>query len=657
MAAQVHRGSLTTMQRDRLVPSLQKELAGLRARRDALRQAAALPDAELRPTLDAALAELDAAIDALAEPTDDSDGSEGGGQFATALHAERGLLRALFQDAPVPLFLLERDGTVRRVNRAAGVLLDTGTGYATGKLFTAFINLPSRAAVQTQLAAAIRTGSARHVRCELLTATGTSQCELTAGPARLRGDDDKLIVAITQPAGRAARGKAGRDGSAKPARGSQGAPVVTAMTRRLDLLTAVTRLLLENASHNEAVTLQRCARLLAQALGAWVIVDVVRGHRLQRQFVAGPEDQRSVELARQVAASDPQPGSIPCTVHDTGNSQLIAHTEDAGMLGDGPGGVPLLMMLGATSVLSVPLTDGEQTYGALTLARPANQGHFEMADLGLVEELGEQLALAINVDRMVRRHTGIADALRACLLPPRLPGLPGMEIAATHLPATQSTEMGGDFYDVYQAGADWAVSVGDVCGRGDGVAAAGAAARHAIRVIAHSEPDPAAILAGANDIMLAEEFGSRFVTACTAHMRWEANSLRVVIACAGHPGPVLARPDGRAQQLSGGGLPLGIFPDAELAIEKHDLSAGDVLVFFTDGLTDARDPATGHFGDRLTAEVAALAGQPPAQILARLQELALQSCGGSTRDDITMLAMRVTGPPEDAIGGLARASQ
>src|SRR6266571_1725312 len=491
MAARVHRGSLTTMQRDRVVPPLRNELAGLRTRRDALRQAAALPDAELRPTLDAALAELDAAIDALAEPPDDSDGSEGDGQFATALHAERGLLRALFQDAPVPLFLLERDGTVRRVNRAAGVLLDTGTGYATGKLFTAFVNLPSRAAVQTQLAAAIRTGSARHVRCELLTATGTSQCELTAGPARLRGDDDKLIVAITQAARPATRGKAGRDGGAKPARGSQGAPVVT---------------------------------------------DVARGHRLQRQFVAGPEDQRSAELARQVAASDPQPGSIPRTVHDTGSSQLIAHAEDAGILGDGPGGVPLLMLLGATSVLSVPLSDGEQTYGALTLARPANQGHFEMADLGLVEELGEQLALAINVDRMVRRHTGIADALRACLLPPRLPGLPGVEIAATHLPATQSTEMGGDFYDVYRAGADWAVSVGDVCGRGDGVAAAGAAARHAIRVIAHSEPDPAAILAGANDIMLAEEFGSQFVTACTAHMRWEGNSLRVVFGCAGHPG-------------------------------------------------------------------------------------------------------------------------
>lgn len=73
-----------------------------------------------------------------------------------------------------------------------------------------------------------------------------------------------------------------------------------------------------------------------------------------------------------------------------------------GRCGTGPGGVPLLMLLGATSLLSVPLNDGERSYGVLTLARQANEGSFEIADLGLVEELGEQLALAVRVDRMWR---------------------------------------------------------------------------------------------------------------------------------------------------------------------------------------------------------------------------------------------------------------
>jgi len=164
--------------------SARKELADLAARRDALRQTAALEGANLRPTLDAALAELDAAVDALAAAQDGSAAGPPDEAALDALHAERRLLRALFHEAPVALILVERDGTVRRVNQAAGALLDTGSGYATGRSFTAFVNLPSRAAVDSLLAAVIRTGQARQVRCELLTGTGTTECELTAGLAR-----------------------------------------------------------------------------------------------------------------------------------------------------------------------------------------------------------------------------------------------------------------------------------------------------------------------------------------------------------------------------------------------------------------------------------------------------------------------------------------
>jgi serine phosphatase RsbU (regulator of sigma subunit)/PAS domain-containing protein len=646
--------------------SARKELADLAARRDALRQAATLGDTSLRPTLDAALAELDAAIDALAAAHDGTGGGPSDESTLDALHAERRLLRALFHEAPVALILVERDGAVRRVNQAAGELLGTGSGYATGRPFTAFVNLPSRAAVDSLLTAVIRTGKPRQVRCELLTGAGTTECELIAGLARPRGDTDQLIVAVREagppasPGGPAktAHKKAGRPEAARdvpsPARGTAtraeagrdaASPLITAMTRRLDLMTAVARLLLENAPLNETVALQRCARLLAGELAAWVIVDVARGQRLRRQCVMGGEDQPSAELARAVAAQDPQPGSLPHTVHDTGSSQLITRADDAGILGESPDGVPLLMQLGATSVLSVPLSDGGHCYGALTLARHPSAGHFEIADLGLVEEIGEQLALAITMDRKVRRHTQVADALRYSLLPRELPGVPGVEVATTHLAATENPEVGGDFFDVYRTPKGWGVAIGDVCGRGEGVAAASAAARHAIRAVAHSSHDPADVLAVANQIILAQEFTGRFVTACIAHLQWRGGSLEVALGSAGHPAPLLLRPDGGLRQLGGGGLPLGIFPDAGPGLEQHELSAGDTLIFYSDGLADAHRPGQGYFDDQLPGEVGALAGRTPGQILARLQEVALEFCQGKVHDDITMLALRVGEPP------------
>ncbi len=140
------------------------------------------------------------------------------------------------------------------------------------------------------------------------------------------------------------------------------------MTRRLDLVTAANRILLENITYSEQVAVQQYARLLARELAAWVIIDVERDQRLRRQMVAGPDTQQARSWPGTVAAVDPQPGSAPFQVHESGSAMLIAHAEDAGALGDGPDGMPLLMLLGATSLLCVPLTDGERSYGVLTLA-------------------------------------------------------------------------------------------------------------------------------------------------------------------------------------------------------------------------------------------------------------------------------------------------
>jgi serine phosphatase RsbU (regulator of sigma subunit)/PAS domain-containing protein len=619
------------------------QAARLKASGDALRQAAALPRAELEPVLEAALAELDGAIEALAARDGRTASEDLAGDPAGGAHAERRLLQAVFQQAPVPLFLLGLDGTVRRANSAAGQLVGSGPGYPTGKPFTAFVDLPFRAAVQSQVAAVIRTGEPRTLRCGVLTVDGAAEREVTVSPVQARGDSGQLIVTVGAPG-------PGPEPDPADSAGRESPPpdgALRAVTRRVDLVTAASRILLENVGRSESATMQRFARLLARELAAWLILDVERHQRLRRQLAVGPEDQPSDDLARAVAAVDPSPDSAACQAYESGSSLLLAHAEDPGILGEGPDGVPLLMQLGATSVLCVPLSDGEHSYGALTLARLAGHGHFGMADVGLVEELGEQLALAIKADRMLRDRTEIAEALQSSLLPRHPRQIPGVEVAAGHLPATRARDAGGDFYDIYPARSGWGVSIGDVCGRGEDAAAVTAAARHAIRVLAHWDSDPAGVLCRANEIMMEEEFGGRFVTASVGHLEWRDGRLRVVLASAGHPWPVLARPDGRTQVLPGGGLPLGIFADAEPATQEIDLDPGDLLFFFSDGLISACSPDMAYFEDHITDELAALGGEPAARVVSRMRDMVLAFCGGQLRDDVTMLALRAGEPPGD----------
>ena len=420
------------------------------------------------------------------------------------------------------------------------------------------------------------------------------------------------------------------------------------MARRMDLLTAVTRLLLENSTFSESLTLQRCARLLAGEFASWVIVDVVRGRRLRRQFAVGPSGEETESVARAARDADPEPGSLPWQVHETRKSLLQARSEDTGMLGAGPDGVPLMMKLGATSVLSVPIADRERGYGVITLCRRADEGSFQIADLALAEELGAQLAVAMRVDRLFRRRSEVAEALQASLLPRVLPDVPGIELAAAYMGATEGLDVGGDFYDVYRIPGGWGLAIGDVTGKGEEAAALTAAARYAIRVMAHWEPDPVEVLTKANEVLLAEQSGGRFVTAKTAHMAWRGDSLHIALGTAGHPGPAVIRSDGRVEMLGGGGLPLGLFPAAQPGLEEVELAQGDLLFFYTDGLTETRSPDLEYFEERLQDELVKLAGRSAAEVVAGIQARAEAFSAGEMRDDLTVLALRVTGPPRGA---------
>jgi len=624
-------------------------LADLAGRRDALRQAVGLPGADPGSLVEAALTELDGAIDALsvaltAAPVGRSDAPPDGQPGS----AERRLLHAAFQRTPAALFLLDQDSTIRRANDRAAALLGFPAGYATGKPLTSFVDLPFRATLQTQLAAVARTGEDRKANCRVLTSTGPLDATLTAAAVELPGDPPLFMVTVA-PVGADSDVAASRAAAAAAAAAGAGAviedaadPAITAMTKRLDMVTAVTRLLLDNSTFSEAVTLQRCARLLAGELADWVIIDIDRGGQLRRQFAAGLRDGQADKLVRTVRSIDPDPESAPWQVHSTGKSVLLAHADDPSVLGTGPGGTPLLMRLGATSLICVPISDGSTGYGALTLARQAANGPFSVADLGLAEDLGQHLANAIRVDRMFRRKSEAAESLQASLMPASLPTVPWLEFAAAYIGAQQWQETSGDFYDVFPASDGWAIAIGDVCGKGQDAAAMTAAARHSIRALAHVHDAPADVLTAANQVLLAGDYGERFVTASLAFLRQHEGRVQVRLGGCGHPGPALVRADGRVEILEADGMPLGLFDGSEASKLEVELRRGDLLFFYTDGVTEARSADLAFFEDRLADELASVAGGSAAETVHAVQELVTSFSDGDLRDDVTMLAVRVS---------------
>ncbi|WUH97866.1 SpoIIE family protein phosphatase [Spirillospora sp. NBC_00431] len=667
---------------DQLEPeSLLREISDLEGRIGELRQAAGMPAPDLRATLDAALVELELALTVLRTMGTEHAGEQGG---SAAAESERRVLRTVFQDAPVPLFLLDRNTSVRRVNRQAAAMLGTSSGYVSGKQFTAFCDMATRAAVRSQLAAVVRTGRRRRVQVRFLGRDRPVDAVVTLARVWIRGEPDPMVVvaagSTNTPSGDDTADRA-KDKQVKqvpagpaPARGQaragQGVPpddeAVATIVHRMDVVATAGELLLDEPVFNETVAVRRCARLLAAELADWAFIDLIgpagggpgaSSHSggahvagsasraaplLRRQVVMGPEDERSVEAARTLGEVDPAEGTLPHTVFVTRQSALRPHVENLDVLGVCPDGQPVCGKIGATSVLSVPVEDGDRAIGTITLAASGEYGPFDLMDLGVVQRLGRYLALVIRAARLYRRRAEVAETLQAGLLPRSLPPIPGVSVAAKYLTSTHGSEVGGDFYDVFRTENGWGLILGDVCGKGEDAAAVTATARHCARLASRWKARPGDVLGVVNEALLDED---RFVTAVMAGLTMETEKVIVSLGTAGHPPAIVVRADGVIRSASRGGVPLGLFEDFEPGLDTVDLAVGDTLFLHSDGVLEACDMMRQEFGqERLLEALAGHAGDTPQGMLAGVERALLEYCDGDLRDDVSMLALRVEPP-------------
>lgn len=273
---------------------------------------------------------------------------------------------------------------------------------------------------------------------------------------------------------------------------------------------------------------------------------------------------------------------------------------------------------------------------------------FDERDLRLLLAFGNQTAIAIQRARLLdlaiekrrmEEEIRIARRIQRRLLPSTDPVFRGLDIAAFNHP---SLEVSGDVYDFIEITADQlGILIGDVAGKGIPAGILMATFQASMRAEIRNNYAISVILGKVNRLMRESSEETAFVTA--VYGVFDRARRRLTYSNAGHNPPLLLRGTGEVEWLVAGGTVLGAFPDAEYSETFVDLNPGDLLVFYTDGITEAAAPSGAMFGpEGLLATLRACAPQESARGVCRsILEAVHRHCGHTQmQDDLTAIVLR-----------------
>jgi serine phosphatase RsbU (regulator of sigma subunit) len=413
---------------------------------------------------------------------------------------------------------------------------------------------------------------------------------------------------------------------------------------RADFLASAGVLLDETLDYER--TLRSVADIAVPEVADWCGVSVLDGGGVLQQVAAAhidPEQRRlGEELQRRFPSNRSQEtGSM--RVARSGVTEFVPEiTEEMLVAGiPDPDQLALVRRLGLRSVIIAPLRARTRTFGTITLANSSSSRLFDQADVQLAEELARRAATAIDNARLYTERTHIAHTLQARLLPARLPEIPGAVLAARYRAAGELNEVGGDFYDVFpRSSEEWAMVVGDVSGKGPEAAAITALARYTLRAGALDDDAPEKALRRLNVAMRTHDDSAQFATAALAYLSTAGSGkLKVRLSLAGHPPAMVVRHDGTVASAGTFGDMLALGDDPTFRETQLLLDPGDVLLLYTDGVTEA-GPRSRPFGEFGFAELlGTLAGESPQAVVDAVEAAVVDAHEGEPRDDIALLAL------------------
>jgi serine phosphatase RsbU (regulator of sigma subunit) len=296
------------------------------------------------------------------------------------------------------------------------------------------------------------------------------------------------------------------------------------------------------------------------------------------------------------------------------------------------------------SLAAVPFVFHGEALGAMGISF-AQPHHFTTADRTFLMALARQCGQALERARLYEERSYVARTLQEGLLPDRLADVPGLDVAVRYLSISDGGSVGGDFYDLFDVTPSrWMLAVGDVCGKGTAAAVLTGLARHTIRAIAMREEAPEDVLAFLNEAMRRQLGDSSYCTVGCATLAPRGDGGFIArLASGGHVYPLLLRPGEPVREIEVRGTLLGFVPDLRLDAVTLELEPGDALVYYTDGIIDARHEEDRFGEDRLIAALERARDATADEIADTVDEAVRRHQPEAPRDDRAILVVRVTG--------------